>query len=118
MQRARLWLTSTCSVITTIRKITGGTCWAAFSIARSAKPPVRCRRAMSVKRVVLELRVNGGATSAIAEPRTLLSDHLRHGLGLTGVHVGCEHGVCGACTVLMNGKPVRSCIMFAVQARG
>ena len=73
---------------------------------------------MSAERTVLELRVNGALTSAVAEPRTLLSDHLRHGLGMTGVHVGCEHGVCGACTVLLDGTPVRSCIMFAVQARG
>ena len=52
------------------------------------------------------------------EPRLLLSDFLRHELGLTGTHVGCEHGVCGACTVLYNGQPVRSCLMFAVQANG
>ncbi|MCL4265858.1 MAG: (2Fe-2S)-binding protein [Anaerolineae bacterium] len=52
------------------------------------------------------------------EPRLLLSDFLRHELGLTGTHVGCEHGVCGACTVLFDGQPVRSCLMFAVQANG
>jgi carbon-monoxide dehydrogenase small subunit len=52
------------------------------------------------------------------EPRLLLSDLLRHELGLTGTHVGCEHGVCGACTVLFDGQPVRSCLMFAVQANG
>ena len=52
------------------------------------------------------------------EPRLLLSDFLRHELGLTGTHVGCEHGVCGACTVLFDGEPVRSCLMFAVQANG
>jgi carbon-monoxide dehydrogenase small subunit len=52
------------------------------------------------------------------EPRLLLSDFLRHELGLTGTHVGCEHGVCGACTVLFDGEPARSCIMFAVQADG
>ncbi len=51
------------------------------------------------------------------EPRLLLSDFLRHELGLTGTHVGCEHGVCGACTVLLDGAPVRSCLIFAVQAR-
>jgi carbon-monoxide dehydrogenase small subunit len=72
---------------------------------------------MSTERVALELRVNGASLSGIAESRTLLSDFLRHGLGLTGVHVGCEHGVCGACTVLLDGRPVRSCIMFAIQAR-
>ena len=53
-----------------------------------------------------------------AEPRRLLSDFIRDDLGLTGTHVGCEHGVCGACTVLVNGDPVRSCLMFAVQAEG
>ncbi len=52
------------------------------------------------------------------EPRLLLSDFIRHELGLTGTHVGCEHGVCGACTILFNGEPVRSCLMFAVQANG
>lgn len=52
------------------------------------------------------------------EPRLLLSDFLRHELGLTGTHVGCEHGVCGACTILFDGEPARSCLMFAVQADG
>ncbi len=52
------------------------------------------------------------------EPRLLLSDFLRHDLGLTGTHVGCEHGVCGACTVLLDGEPVRSCLTLAVQADG
>lgn len=52
------------------------------------------------------------------EPRLLLSDFLRHELGLTGTHVGCEHGVCGACTILFDGRPVRSCLMFAIQANG
>jgi carbon-monoxide dehydrogenase small subunit len=71
---------------------------------------------MSAGRV--ELKVNGVARAAETEPRTLLSDFLRHELGLTGTHVGCEHGVCGACTVLLDGEPVRSCLMFAVQAAG
>ena len=62
--------------------------------------------------------VNGTAHAADVEPRLLLSDFLRHELGLTGTHVGCEHGVCGACTVLLDGEPVRSCLMFAVQADG
>lgn len=52
------------------------------------------------------------------EPRLLLSDFLRHELGLTGTHVGCEHGVCGSCTILLDGQPARSCLMFAVQADG
>ena len=60
--------------------------------------------------------VNGRRREADVEPRTLLSDFLRHDLGLTGTHVGCEHGVCGACTVQVDGEPVRSCLMFAVQA--
>jgi aerobic carbon-monoxide dehydrogenase small subunit len=64
------------------------------------------------------LRVNGVDRPAPADPRRLLSDHLRHDLGLTGTHVGCEHGVCGCCTVLFDGAPVRSCLMLAVQAEG
>jgi carbon-monoxide dehydrogenase small subunit len=62
--------------------------------------------------------VNGRSFERDVEPRLLLSDFLRHELGLTGTHVGCEHGVCGACTVLFDGEPVRSCIMLAVQADG
>ena len=62
--------------------------------------------------------VNGDHYERSVEPRLLLSDFLRHELGLTGTHVGCEHGVCGACTVLFDGEPVRSCLMFAVQAGG
>lgn len=64
------------------------------------------------------LTVNGHARSAEAPARRLLSDFLRHDLALTGTHVGCEHGVCGCCTVLLDGAPVRSCLMFAVGARG
>ncbi len=62
--------------------------------------------------------VNGTPYERTVESRLLLSDFLRHELGLTGTHVGCEHGVCGACTVLFDGEPVRSCLMFAVQADG
>jgi carbon-monoxide dehydrogenase small subunit len=62
--------------------------------------------------------INGTKYERTVEPRLLLSDFLRHDLGLTGTHVGCEHGVCGACTVLLDGQPVRSCLMFAVQANG
>jgi carbon-monoxide dehydrogenase small subunit len=62
--------------------------------------------------------VNGTHYTHSVEPRLLLSDFLRHELGLTGTHVGCEHGVCGACTVLLDGEPVRSCLLFAVQADG
>ncbi|HKI02831.1 MAG TPA: (2Fe-2S)-binding protein [Thermoanaerobaculia bacterium] len=64
------------------------------------------------------MTINGKAYEREVEPRLLLSDFLRHDLGLTGTHVGCEHGVCGACTVLFDGEPVRSCIMLAVQADG
>ncbi|PYO40987.1 MAG: (2Fe-2S)-binding protein [Gemmatimonadetes bacterium] len=62
--------------------------------------------------------VNGARYERTVEPRLLLSDFLRNELGLTGTHVGCEHGVCGACTVLLDGEAVRSCLMFAVQADG
>jgi carbon-monoxide dehydrogenase small subunit len=64
----------------------------------------------------ITVTVNGTAYQRSVEPRLLLSDFLRYELGLTGTHVGCEHGVCGACTVLLDGLPVRSCLMFAVQA--
>ena len=62
--------------------------------------------------------VNGARYERAVEPRLLMSDFLRHAIGLTGTHVGCEHGVCGACTILFDGQPVRSCLMFAVQANG
>ena len=62
--------------------------------------------------------VNGARHEQDVEPRLLLSDFLRQNLGLTGTHVGCEHGVCGACTILFDGEPARSCIMLAVQANG
>ena len=64
------------------------------------------------------LTVNGRAVREQVEPRLLLSDFLRHTLGLTGTHVGCEHGVCGACTVQLDGRAVRSCLTLAVQADG
>ena len=64
------------------------------------------------------LTVNGTSCRGTVEARMLLSDFLRHELRLAGTHVGCEHGVCGACTVLLDGAPVRSCLMFAVQANG
>jgi carbon-monoxide dehydrogenase small subunit len=62
--------------------------------------------------------VNGKAHARLVESRLTLADFLRHELGLTGTHLGCEHGVCGACTVLVNGRTARSCLMFAVQANG
>jgi aerobic carbon-monoxide dehydrogenase small subunit len=67
---------------------------------------------------LIHVCVNGVDHQAQAETRLLLSDFLRHTLHLTGTHVGCEHGVCGACTVILNGAPIRSCLMFAVQAHG
>jgi 2-furoyl-CoA dehydrogenase 2Fe-2S iron sulfur subunit len=67
---------------------------------------------------MITVRVNGVERSAEVEPRLLLSDFLRHDLGLTGTHVGCEHGVCGACTVELDGVAVRSCLMLAIQVDG
>jgi carbon-monoxide dehydrogenase small subunit len=66
----------------------------------------------------VELSVNGQAHAASVEPRVTLADFLREQCGLTGTHLGCEHGVCGACTVLVDGAAVRACLMFAVQAAG
>ncbi len=66
----------------------------------------------------VEVTVNGKRYSRTVEPRLLLSDFLRHELGLTGTHVGCEHGVCGACTVRLDGEPIRSCLLLAVQVDG
>ncbi len=66
----------------------------------------------------LTLTVNGVSHARAVEPRVNLGDFLRHDLGLTGTHLGCEHGVCGACTVLVDGTSLRSCLMFAVQAEG
>ena len=66
----------------------------------------------------IKCRINGQDQESTVPVRQLLSDHLRHGLGLTGTHIGCEHGVCGACTILVDGRPHRSCLMLAVQADG
>jgi len=66
----------------------------------------------------IELTVNGRRYQVTVEPRMLLSDVLRDEIRLTGTHVGCEHGICGSCTVIMNGRPIRSCLMFGVQADG
>jgi carbon-monoxide dehydrogenase small subunit len=74
---------------------------------------------MSDERVYpIELEVNGAARRGVATARTTLVDFLRDTLRLTGTHVGCEHGICGACSVLLDGEPVRSCLMYAVQAAG
>jgi aerobic-type carbon monoxide dehydrogenase small subunit (CoxS/CutS family) len=66
----------------------------------------------------IAVEINGREYAADVEPRTLLSDFIRHEAGLTGTKVGCEHGVCGACTVQVDGDPIRSCLMLAVQAAG
>jgi carbon-monoxide dehydrogenase small subunit len=66
----------------------------------------------------IEVEINGSTVRRVVEPRLLLSDFIRHEARLTGTHVGCEHGVCGACTVQLDGEPVRSCLLFAVQVRG
>ena len=71
-----------------------------------------------MSRHTVRVTVNGRAREAEVEARLLLSDFLRHELDLTGTHVGCEHGVCGACTVLLDGEPVRACLILAVQADG
>jgi aerobic-type carbon monoxide dehydrogenase small subunit (CoxS/CutS family) len=70
------------------------------------------------KTMDVTVTVNGEIFQKTIEPRLLLSDFIRHELNLSGTHVGCEHGVCGACTILFDGMPVRSCLMFAVQADG
>jgi carbon-monoxide dehydrogenase small subunit len=70
------------------------------------------------QRIAITVTVNGTAHTRSVEPRLLLTDFLRHELGLTGTHVGCEHGVCGACTIRLDGVPARACLIFAVQADG
>ena len=70
------------------------------------------------ERRVVRLTVNGESVERLVEPRKTLADFLRQDVELTGTHLGCEHGVCGACTVLLDGEPVRSCLMLAVQADG
>lgn len=72
----------------------------------------------SLQDYVIEVHINGTPYTRAVEPRLLLSDFLRHELDLTGTHVGCEHGVCGACTVLVDGRAVRSCLLLAVQVDG
>jgi 2-furoyl-CoA dehydrogenase 2Fe-2S iron sulfur subunit len=76
------------------------------------------RRVNRDQRTRIRLTLNGRAVSAEAEPRMLLSDFLRQSLGATGTHVGCEHGVCGCCTVMIDGTAVRSCLTLAMQAEG
>lgn len=69
-------------------------------------------------RIALRLTINGEPHDVLVEPRRTLADAIREDCGLTGTHIGCEHGVCGACTVLLDGEPVRACLLFAVQAQG
>jgi 2-furoyl-CoA dehydrogenase 2Fe-2S iron sulfur subunit len=76
------------------------------------------RRVNKDQKVRIALTLNGRKVAAETEPRMLLSDFLRHSLGATGTHVGCEHGVCGCCTVLIDGKAVRSCLTLAMQVEG
>ena len=76
------------------------------------------RRVNRNERVRIALTLNGRKLAAEAEPRMLLCDFLRHALGATGTHVGCEHGICGSCTVLIDGVATRSCLTLAVQAEG
>ncbi len=71
-----------------------------------------------IRRHEIRLKVNGAEVGGAVEPRRTLADFLRENLGLTGTHLGCEHGVCGACTILLNGAAARSCLTFAVQADG
>lgn len=73
---------------------------------------------MTGPRQRISLTINGSQYEALVEPRYTLADVIRSHCGLTGTHLGCEHGVCGACNVLLDGEPVRSCLMFAVQAEG
>jgi aerobic carbon-monoxide dehydrogenase small subunit len=73
---------------------------------------------MASKKQIIELTVNGTRREGLVEARKTLADFLRDDLELTGTHLGCEHGVCGACTIMVNGEAVRSCLMFAVQANG
>src|SRR5438552_4735220 len=85
---------------------------------RCAQSPTRAKRQVPGARMQIELTVNATAHTLDVESRMTLLDCLRERLGLTGAHAGCEHGVCGACTVLIDGVAVRSCLMFAVQADG
>lgn len=82
------------------------------------RKPLRISATSSDPKAAVSLTVNGQKVSAEVSVRMLLSDFLRHELGLTGTHVGCEHGVCGACTVIIDGVAGRSCLTFAVQAQG
>ena len=100
----------------TLRPRCGAICSAILPRCHRGGDPMR--RVNKTERVRIALTLNGRKLTAEAEPRMLLSDFLRHGLGATGTHVGCEHGICGACTVLIDGVAARSCLMLAIQAEG
>ena len=87
-------------------------------MARQSSPMLKTGALEAGRRHAVRLTLNGKQARGEAEPRTLLHDFLRHGLGATGTHVGCEHGVCGACTIQVDGQPARACLMLAVQADG
>src|ERR1700742_2952539 len=108
--RRRLTLLATSTPALTISGILPA-CWRSV---RSARPI--SGRQMQPDRHEISVSVNGTSYRRSVESRTLLSDFLRHDLLLAGTHVGCEHGVCGACTILLDGLAVRSCLMLAVQA--
>src|SRR5262249_25066740 len=101
----------------TPRRRTAGN-WSGCSPRGRARPPPGWRCGMAEELHEVALTVNGVPRAATVPARRLLSDFLRHDLGLTGTHVGCEDGVCGACTVLVDGLPVRSCLLFAVTVEG
>src|SRR5688500_14506723 len=93
----------------------------ALPCAPFAAPPQLREESVKVEeteRAIVKLTVNGQPRTVEVEARWLLSDVLRQQLGLTGTHVGCEHGVCGCCTVRVNGRPARSCLLFAIQLEG
>jgi carbon-monoxide dehydrogenase small subunit len=98
-----------------MRRAPTGGAWPLRSLAALSSKPTIGQPESSVH---VELNVNGRTVGVEVEPRRTLLDCLREDVGLTGTHAGCEHGVCGACTVLLDGEPVRSCLMLAVQSDG
>ena len=84
----------------------------------AANVEIRTKEHRMSDRMDITLRINGSSHGVSVEPRCTLADAIRDKCGLTGTNIGCEHGVCGACTILLDGQPVRSCLMFAVQADG
>jgi aerobic-type carbon monoxide dehydrogenase small subunit (CoxS/CutS family) len=117
---------ASCPVLNRLRCLSSVHPWSLPAQTINAMSPARWRivrrrknvRAMPPDRHDIEVSINGMAYRRAVDARLLLSDFLRHELQLAGTHVGCEHGVCGACTILFDGMPVRSCLMLAVQAHG